>query len=980
MSQSDAVPTDHGERFLIMPPQNIPLNCYRLQFNGDFTFLKATEILDYLDRLGITTIYASPILQSRTGSEHGYDVTDPTRISTDLGGEQQFETFHAELARRGMGLLLDIVPNHMAASPENPWWMDVLENGPGSIYGAYFDIDWHPPSRIFENKILLPVLGSFYAEVLRKQELRLAFSRGSFLIHYYDSAFPIAPKSYRDILAHRQQLLEHKLGSKSPQFQEYLGILTGLDALAPRQTLPVYATGERRLQVAALKERLKELHDNDKTFRNFLDGNVEYFNGKAQHDSSFSAMDHLLSQQSYALAYWNSANAEINYRRFFNVAELIGVRVEDPAVVEATHSTIFRLIEKGSVTGLRIDHIDGLRDPLGYLQRVQNHVGEQTTSKKPSKPLYIVVEKILSGGEQLPEEWPVSGTTGYEFLNAVNRIFVHPQGVRDLEKTYFKLIGWQHSFPDLLYEKKKLIMTSLLGVEMRYLGHQLAILAQQDRFAREIPGPELTQAFFETTACLAVYRTFVRGMDVSNQTKYYIGNAITEAQSRNLQLGKNCFSFVADVLLGNESDEILPEQREARHAFVMRWQQLTGAIVAKGFEDTLLYVYFPLLSLNDVGGDPRPTPSPAIKFEDFISERFRRWPYGLNSTATHDTKRGEDMRARINVLSEIPDEWSGRLSKWLKLNFAHRKVIGGQTVPDANEEIFLYQTLIGAWPLDPEEISAFGKRFEEYLVKANREAKVHTRWTRPNLEHEKALQKFARAIIQEGKRNLFLKDFLTFYKKISYFGMINGLGQTLIKVTSPGVPEIYQGCELWDFRLVDPDNRRPVDYSVRAKYLLAQEKRSRSPEDSFRLAAELTESWDDGGIKLYLTWKALNLRKEKAALFLDGAFHMLKVSGRRAANVIAYARHHKKDWIVVVVPRWLAHEKAPVKQRDMQAFWGETRIVLPERAPKRFRNIFTADILQVGHPGPRSSLRVSDLLKVFPVACLSSEVASGSDN
>jgi (1->4)-alpha-D-glucan 1-alpha-D-glucosylmutase len=523
-------------------------------------------------------------------------------------------------------------------------------------------------------------------------------------------------------------------------------------------------------------------------------------------------------------------------------------------------------------------------------------------------------------------------------------------------------------------------MTSLLAVEMRYLGHQLAILAQQDRFAREIPGPELTQAFFETTACLAVYRTYIRGMDVPEQAKHYIRNAISEAQSRNLQLDKSCFSFVSDVLLGNDSGEVLPEQREARHAFVMRWQQLTGAIVAKGFEDTLLYVYFPLLSLNDVGGDPRPTPSPTNEFSDFIRERFRRWPYGLNSTATHDTKRGEDVRARINVLSEIPDEWSAHLTKWMKLNSKDRKVVRGQTVPDPNEEIFVYQTLIGAWPLELKEISAFGKRLEEYLLKANREAKVHTRWTRPNLDHEKALQRFARAIVQKGKRNLFLKDFLAFHKKISYFGMINGLGQALIKITSPGAPEIYQGCELWDFRLVDPDNRRPVDYSVRAGHLLAQEKRSRSAEDSLGLASELAENWRDGRVKLYLTWKALNLRKNNPALFLDGNFEMLKVSGRRAANVIAYARHHKRDWIVVVVPKWLAHEKAPMKQQDMEAFWGDTTILLPERAPNRFRNIFTADILKVGHPGPRFSLRISDLMKAFPVACLASESESGSDN
>src|ERR1700735_1902066 len=464
-----------------MTPKNIPLSCYRLQFNRNFTFVDAIKILDYLTRLGVTTVYSSPILQSRAGSEHGYDVTDPTRLDSELGGEQQFDIFQTELRQRGVSMLLDIVPNHMAARPENPWWMDVLENGPGSVYASYFDVDWHPPSRMFENKIVLPILGTFYADVLKKQELQLTFNDGRFFVHYYELSFPLAPKSYLDILRHRKEMLEEKLGAKSAALQEYLGIIVGLNSLAPRETLPVYAAGERRLQVAALKERLRELYGGDKSFREFLDKNIEHFNGVAGRGGSFRALDQLLSEQSYALSYWNSANAEINYRRFFNIGELIGVRVEDRAGMDATHSTIFRLLDSGAVTGLRIDHIDGLRDPLGYLQRLQGHMDGAEEGKKESSERYIVVEKILSGTEGLPPEWPVSGTTGYEFLNAVNRIFVYPQGAQKMVKTYSTIVRREDSFEDMVYAKKKLIMTSLLAVEMRYLGHQLSFLAQQAR-------------------------------------------------------------------------------------------------------------------------------------------------------------------------------------------------------------------------------------------------------------------------------------------------------------------------------------------------------------------------------------------------------------------------------------------------------------------------------------------------------------------
>lgn len=957
-----------------MAPNSIPVTCYRLQLNRNFTFSSAMAILDYLSHLGITTIYLSPILQSTQGSEHGYDVTDPTRIDSELGGEQQFELFQAAARERSMALLLDVVPNHMAASPENPWWMDVLENGPGSVYSSYFDIDWHPPSRLSENKILLPVLGKFYADVLKKRELRLLFDQGRFLVRYYDSLFPIAPKSYRNVLTYRQQLLEKQLGSESPAFQEYLGIIVGLDGLAPRETLPVYAAGERRLHVAALKERIKELHESDPTFRRFLNENIRRFNGSENNDYSFRALDRLLSEQSYDLSFWNGANAELNYRRFFNVAELIGVRVEDPAVMQATHSTIFRLIESGAVMGLRIDHIDGLRDPLGYLHRLK-HQFEAISGRKP-EDLYVIVEKILACNERLPGEWPVRGTTGYEFLNALNRVFVHAKSMQNLESAYSRLSGAKQSYADLLYEKKKLITTSLLAVEMRYLGHQLSMLAQQDRYARELPSLELVKALSELTVCLPVYRTYVRGMDAPGHARLYVGAAIEDARKRNAAIDRRCFGFIADVLLGSEPRKVPPEQREARLAFVMRWQQLTGAIMAKGFEDTLLYVYFPLLSLNDVGGEPRGSGLHVSEFSDFVKNRFKDERYGLNTTATHDTKRGEDVRARINVLSELHEEWVKRVKLWMVLNARARKTIQGEIAPDRNEELYIYQTLVGAWPLNSVDFQQFRSRMTEHILKANREAKVHTRWISPNAEREAAVETFVDSLTSPATSNRFRRDFSVFHEKIAYFGAINGLAQVLVKLTVPGVPDVYQGCELWDLRLVDPDNRRPVDYEVAKKFLDQMERRCEHGMDRVSYMEEIVSSWRDGRIKLFVTWKTVNFRRERPQLFLEGSYEMLKVTGKRAQNIFAFLRLHGKHSTIVVVPKWLAASKAPTIQNAMRGFWANTAVTLPKRLQQAWRNIFTDETIEVERSRGGAILRVATLLADLPVACLQSSRAS----
>ena len=946
-----------------MAKPRIPITCYRLQFNNQFTFRDAQSILGYLERLGVTDIYASPLLQSRHGSGHGYDVTDPTRIDSDLGSEEQFEAFQTDLHARGMGLLLDIVPNHMAASHENPWWMDVLENGPGSPYAAYFDIDWHAPSRTLENKILLPVLGGFYGDVLQNQELRVLFEAGSFRLQYNDSLFPLAPKSYRRILKHRQDAFEVSAGSPSPAFQEFQGILSGLNSLSDRETLTVDAAGERRLQTEVLKDRLRQLHEGSPDFRKFLAENVEQFNGQRGDAASFRLLDRLLSEQAYVLAYWRNVNEEINYRRFFTITDLVGVRVEDPAVFEAVHAVIFRLVEKGAVDGLRIDHIDGLRDPFGYLRRLQDRLGG--AEKEKAEQRYVVVEKILIGEETLPAEWPIHGTTGYDYLNIANRLFVDPQGVGALEKIYFRFLQDHPEYQDVLYRKKKLVMATLLGVEMRALGRQLGILAESDRYARDLPRNDLALALVETTACFSIYRTYTRSVTLTREAKRYIETAVDAARARSPQMAAPCFDFVRDVLLLRDGDHLFPDQREARLAFVMRWQQSTGPIVAKGQEDTVLYVYCPLISLNEVGGDPLPS-SPAVpEFDAYIENRRRVWPFAMNSTATHDTKRGEDVRARINVLSEIPAEWQRHLDVWSRQNARKKIRVGTQTAPDRVEEIFLYQTLLGAWPLDAPELPEFRKRMHDYAVKATREAMVHTRWTRPNLPHEHALIQFLDGLFGDKK---FLADFLPWQHRLAYYGMCNSMAQTLLKITSPGIPDIYQGCELWDLRLVDPDNRRPVDYQRRIELFGRLEEQAQQNRVEF--CRELTRNWQDGAIKLFLLAKLLGFRRERSGLFLDGEWRVLPVTGARKDNVLASARRREKSWAIAVAPRFLARAQAPLPWDRMGTFWKSTRVGLPSSAPAAWRNILTGESLHAAARRGRKYLSAGAILEHFPVALL----------
>ena len=935
---------------------------YRLQFNKDFSFRDATNLLDYFSELGITHIYASPIWRSRPGSTHGYDIIDPTRLNPELGSEADFFALQTELRNRGMGLILDIVPNHMSASSDNSWWMDVLEHGPESAYANYFDIDWHPPSRSLDSKILLPVLGRPFAEVLEGGEFKLIFFEGRLFLQYFESLFPLAPKTYAGILGKSIDQLRDKLGEESTAYQEYSGIVSAFTQLRALTTAKQGETGANRLPFEA-RERLHQLVATSAEVEAFLNDRLRDLMGQPNDPASFSPLERLLSEQFYVLSYWQNVNEEINYRRFFTITDLVGVRVEDPQVFEATHGLVTRLAAQPPVDGLRVDHIDGLRDPFAYLNRLREQVGKESAPNEPREvPIYV--EKILARRERLPLEWHSSGTTGYDFLNALNRVFVDPQGAKCIEEVYDHFVGKKLIYADLLYQKKKLVMSTLLGVEMRSLGHQLALLADKDRYARDLSRTDLTQALFETTAHMPIYRTYTRNLEVSREDAKVIERAIEEALTRKFYLQPAHFDFIRDVLLVKNRSHLLPDQREARLNFVMRWQQFTGPIMAKAFEDTFLYVYNPLVSLNEVGGDPRPSAATSESFLRFIAERRRHWPHSMNATTTHDTKRSEDVRARINVLSEIPGQWRERLERWSKLNSKHKTQVDGQQVPDRNEEVLLYQTLLGTWPAHGNDDTSLVERLQAYAIKATREAMVHTRWTLPNTAHENALKKFVASVLKPGN-NAFLRDFVPFQRSIAYRGMVNGLTQAMVKIISPGIPDFYQGSELWDLRLVDPDNRQPVNFAERASMLEALKQHS---EPSATLTSELAKHWEDGRVKLYAIWKALNFRRVRTELFSNGDFVELKASGPYAEHIFAILRHHKREWALFVAPRWLSRARE-ARTADREISWDQTAIQLPNAAPQTWESIFTGEIITAAEDHA-TALPVDQVLNQFPVALL----------
>ncbi len=929
-----------------------PTATYRLQFSAELGFEKARSLVPYLHRLGISDLYASPLFQARSGSTHGYDITDPLRLNPELGTEEEFEALTNELKRHDMGLLLDIVPNHMAASSENRLWADVLERGRASPHAPYFDIDWESDG---EGKLVLPVLGKPNQDVLEDGEFSLALDAQGLRLRYYDASFPLDTTSYLAVLEPRLDNLKRTLGEHDPAFQALAGLVQEIE--------------EARAPADQTKRLLFELYDGHAAIRAFIDENMRTLAGTPGDRRSFARLDSLLRAQPYRLAFWRTGTSEINYRRFFDVSGLVGIRVEDPQVLKSTHGLILQLAQEGNVTGLRIDHIDGLYDPAEYLRRLQNYLAPSPPDQDGAPGFYLLVEKILTGEETLPDEWPVSGTTGYDALNTISGVFVDGPGLAKLGSVYERFTGVEETRADVAYEQKKRMARELFEGELLRLAELLQLLAQEEVAAQRLTHEELAATLVEVSACLPVYRTYISDFSVTAQDRRHIDYAFTQARRRTSALPENAFDLLRRLLL-LEAPPADNEQRDAWLNFVMGWQQFTGPLAAKGIEDTAYYVSNCLMSLNEVGGDPEALAAvDVVTFHRRNQARLGRWPHTLNATATHDTKRGEDARARMNVLSELSDEWSDCVSRWSELNRDDKQLVGDALVPDANEETLLYQTLVGVWPLSEGELPALKERLKAYVLKAAREAKTHTSWIDPDAEHEQALTHFVEAVMSPSKESSFLPELRRFLRKIAFYGATNSLAQLILKIASPGIPDFYQGSELWDLNLVDPDNRRAVDFAARIRRL--DELARREAKGTVPLIQELLASWGDGDIKLYLTTKALEFRHAHRTLFSEGDYLPLAASGSRKTQVVAFARRSGPSWTLAAVPRLVAGLSTEGVFPVGHDVWGDTTLRLPQPSPKRWRNVLTGGTVGIDTGRGRNTLPAAAIFEHLPVALLS---------
>ena len=950
-------------------PKRIPLATYRLQFNSSFTVRDAVDLLPYLSELGISDVYASPIFQARRGSAHGYDVCDHNRLNPELGSERDFEAFFAGLREHDLGLLLDIVPNHMGTSdPANHWWMDVLEFGLTSSFARFFDIDWNSSDPALRGKVLLPVLGDFFGRVLERGEIKLAWPEGVLGLNYHTHQLPLAPRSLVKVLMAALARIP------SPD----LGTNDFLQCLNQARTCPEV---EQPARFAALKEQVRVLKNDQSKLSAAVQQTLTELNGRPGEPRSFDRLEGLIDEQHYRLAYWRVSSDELNYRRFFEITDLVALRMEDPQVFEATHRLLSELLRAGKVTGLRVDHPDGLRHPGEYFGRLQTCYataisargvqGDATTS---SPRVYVVAEKILSSGERLPSEWAVDGTTGYDFLNEVNALFVDSANAGAFTRIYEESTGNRRSAAEVVRCGKKLILENSLAGETQALARRLKLVATKHRIGRDLTLAQLRAALVEVIAALPVYRTYLM-MDSetpSAQDRSVIETAIADARRSSATVWPETFDFVQRLLLlENLGDFVAADQMEVRE-FVQRFQQLTGPAAAKGVEDTAFYIYHPLLSLNEAGGDLRRFGGSVEEFHQQNLIRHEGWPHSMLATATHDTKRGEDGRARLNVLSEIPDEWSQALERWRELNAARKRIVAGQLAPDANEEYLLYQTLLSAWPerSEAKDLGRFRERIRAYVIKASREAKRHTSWLDPHPEYEAALIGFVDDLLTPPQADPFLNDFSRLQRKTAEIGQFNSLGQTLLKITSPGVPDFYQGAELWDLSLVDPDNRQPVNFPRRREILSCLPGKGRQGDRDF--ISHFLRHSKSGEAKLYVIHAALQFRRAHAELFTHGRYIPVSAFGSKARHVCAFLRVWRAEAVLVVVPRLVATlltgaATAPVGPQ----VWEDTSLELPENAKRwRFHNVFTGDFLSASAIGNDAVRAVAQVLESFPLALL----------
>ncbi|HWY41627.1 MAG TPA: malto-oligosyltrehalose synthase [Chthoniobacterales bacterium] len=943
-----------------MEHPRIPVCTYRLQFNRWFTFAQAREIVPYLHELGVSDVYASPYFQASPESMHGYDITDHNQLNAAIGSREEYDSFVAELSAHGMGQILDFVPNHMGVmQPGNKWWMDVLENGPSSMYAPYFDIDWHPLKADLQEKVLLPILGDQYGRVLERGEFKVHFEEGAFFLEYRNQQLPIAPGTYRYVLELAlENLAEYK---DEPFYAEFQSILTALEYLPRRTETDPEKIAERAREKEIVKRRLEWRCQEAPQVQRAIEKALGEINGRPGDSRSFDKLDELLNAQSYRLAFWRVAAEEINYRRFFDVNDLAAIRMELPEVFEAAHHLVLDLARTGAVTGLRIDHPDGLYLPKEYLDKLQRRSAKALgiTLPKDGRAVYMVVEKILTGAERLRADWPVHGTTGYDFTNQLAGVLVDGSAEATITKTFHRFIGHTMHFGHLVYAKKRLVMRIALANEVEVLGNLLDRLSEKNRWYRDFTFEALARAVRETIACFPVYRTYLApGQPVSEEDRQVIERAIAAAKRRNPAIEESIFNFVRDILLFRFPENLDAQAREEHARFVLKFQQFTGPIMAKGVEDTVFYIYNRLAALNEVGGEPQQFGISVEAFHERNLDRHRNWAATLLATSTHDTKRSEDVRARMLAISEIAETWRRSLPKWRSANRRWKKDVDESEAPDANEEYLLYQTLLGTWPVGSDGAPQrdvgpeYTERIQNYMTKALNEAKLNTSWIRPNEPWLAATRDFVARILDPTPKNRFLPLFLPVAEEIARLGAINSLAQTLLKLTSPGVPDIYQGTEIWNFSLVDPDNRRTVDYKSRAEMLSCLS--SKTPE-------QLLQNWPDSRIKMFLSQRALRLRAEHIDLFQRGSYLSLRMTGTFADCCIAFARQLDKKWIVVMAPRLSSRLGfPPIGER-----WQDTAVELPEAlATESGREIFTGREV----PIQNRQIHVADAMSTLPFA------------
>ncbi|MFZ5426402.1 MAG: malto-oligosyltrehalose synthase [Thermodesulfobacteriota bacterium] len=923
-----------------------PRATYRVQFRPGFGFAECRAVLPYLAELGVSHIYASPIFKARPGSDHGYDVCDHHALNPELGPPEEFDTLMADAARLGMGWVQDIVPNHMAVSGDNRMLVDVLENGQDSRYISFFDIEWDHPYKSMKGRMLAPFLGSYYSQALENGEIRLGLDDDGFHVRYYDIRFPLRVDSYATILTHGIEVLREKLGPENPEYVKLLGLLYNIKAIVGEKRVQ-----ERYEQIFFIKRMLYEMHNTDEVMREHIDGAIRVFNGvdgEAEGDR-YALLDCLLAEQHFRLSYWKVAGEEINYRRFFSINNLISLRVEDEAVFHHTHKLILEFIRQKRFTGLRVDHIDGLYDPSSYLQRLRAYAPDA----------YIVVEKILVGDETLPAFWPVQGTTGYDFMNLCCGLFVDQGQEASFTRIYEAASGEKRTLAEMTALKKREMINRHMAGDVDNLARLVNTVSSKDRKGFDITMASLRRAIGELFIQFPVYRTYISAKAFRPEDLGYVRAAVRATRRANPDLGFELEFLERFMLL--EFDERMEEadRKEWLH-FVMRFQQATGPLMAKALEDSAFYVMNRLVCLNEVGGDPSRFGVTAARAHEELARRRENWPLSMNATATHDTKRGEDARMRLAALSGIPEDWAVALREFRKAARGRKRRVGGRSVPDRNEEYFLYQTLLGASPFPGPDGDTFPERLGDYVVKALREAKEHSNWITPDAQYEDACREFALGLARQEVDGPFRKRFEPLLGRVARLGAVNSLSQTLLKIAAPGVPDFYQGTELWDFSMVDPDNRRPVDFAFRMK-MLQGVKRSCAGEGC-KAARDLLEKFEDGRIKMFLIWKALAARRDLAPLFEEGSYEPLEFKGARGDMAFGFARVLEGRAALAVVPRLFARAAGEEARFPLDDFWEDTEISWAGSTP--LRDVFT------GKTFPQQRLMLREVFGTLPFALL----------